>query len=269
MELQVKEYQLPSEIEFNFEELKRELTEKVQFYETLVYTDEQIKQAKADKAALNKLKKALNDERIRREKEYMMPFDAFKRKVNEIIGIIDKPVAMIDKQVKEYEEKEASEKKEKIIELFEGVPNKPEWLKLEQIWDNRWLNKTVTFRMIEDNIIGWCGRIDTELRTIAGLGDGAFEAAEVYKKTLDLGRAIAEGQRIAEIARKKKEHEDQAKAQEPIPKVEEQDFMPLPVEENTPASDAEWIAFKALLTIPQALKLKNFFSLNGIEFEAI
>lgn len=269
MELQVKEYQLPSEIEFNFEELKRELTEKVQFYETLVYTDDQIKQAKADKAALNKLKKALNDERIRREKEYMMPFDAFKRKVNEILAIIDKPVAVIDRQVKDYEKKEEEEKKAKIIDLFSGLPNKPEWLKVEQIWDPRWLNKSVSFRMIEDNIIGWCGRIDTELRTIAGLGDGAFEAAEVYKKTLDLGMAVAEGQRIAEIARKKKEHEEQAKAQEPIPKVEEQDFMPLPVEENTPAADAEWIAFKALLTIPQALELKAFFESRGIEFKAI
>ena len=51
--------------------MKQELTEKVSMYETLVYTDDQIKEAKADKAQLNKLKKALNDERIRIEKEYM------------------------------------------------------------------------------------------------------------------------------------------------------------------------------------------------------
>ena len=266
MELQVKEYQLPAEIEFNFEELKKELTDKVQFYETLVYTDDQIKQAKADKAALNKLKKALNDERIRREKDYMIPFDAFKKKVNEIISIIDKPVAVIDKQVKEFEEKEANEKREKIIELFNSLPNKPEWLKIEQIWDPRWLNKTVSFRMIEDNILGWCGRIDTELRTIAGLGDGAFEAAEEYKRTLDLGKAVSEGQQIAEIARKKKEHEEKTKAAEPLPKVDEEDFMPAP----TSAEDVpEWIAFKALLTIPQAIALKKFFENNHIEFVAV
>lgn len=71
MELKMHEYQLPEKILFNYEELKRELTEKVSHYETLVYTDDQIKEAKADKAALNKLKKALNDERIRREREYI------------------------------------------------------------------------------------------------------------------------------------------------------------------------------------------------------
>lgn len=67
MELKVNEVSIPEKIEFNYEQLKAELTEKVSLYETMVYTDDQIKQAKADKANLNKLKKALNDERIRRE----------------------------------------------------------------------------------------------------------------------------------------------------------------------------------------------------------
>ena len=72
MELKVNEVAVPEQITFNYEELKQELTEKVSMYETLVYTDDQIKQAKADKANLNKLKKALNDERIRREREYIV-----------------------------------------------------------------------------------------------------------------------------------------------------------------------------------------------------
>ena len=105
MELRVNEVAIPEKIDFNYEELKAELTSKVSFYETLVYTDDQIKDAKADKANLNKLKRALNDERIRREKEYMQPFNVFKAQINEIIGIIDKPIAVIDEQVKAYDEK--------------------------------------------------------------------------------------------------------------------------------------------------------------------
>ena len=46
MELKINEVQLPEQITFNYEELKQELTEKVSMYETLVYTDEQIKEAK-------------------------------------------------------------------------------------------------------------------------------------------------------------------------------------------------------------------------------
>lgn len=131
MELKVNEVAVPEQITFNYEELKQELTEKVSMYETLVYTDDQIKQAKADKANLNKLKKALNDERIRREREYMQPFNDFKQKINEIIGIIDKPVAVIDKQVKEYEEKQKSEKMEAIKEYWDNC-DVPEGLSFEK-----------------------------------------------------------------------------------------------------------------------------------------
>ena len=49
MELRVNEVAIPEKIDFNYEELKAELISKVSFYETLVYTDDQIKDAKADK----------------------------------------------------------------------------------------------------------------------------------------------------------------------------------------------------------------------------
>ena len=64
-----------------------------------MYTDDQIKNAKSDRADLNKLKKALNDERIRCEKEYMQPFNIFKAQIDGIIKIIDKPVELIVKQL--------------------------------------------------------------------------------------------------------------------------------------------------------------------------
>ena len=109
MELRINEVTTPKQITFNYDELKQELTEKMAFYEALVYTDEQVKDAKTDRASLNKLKKSLNDERLRQEREYMKPFNTFKAQINEIIGIIDKPVALIDKQVKEFEEKKKQE----------------------------------------------------------------------------------------------------------------------------------------------------------------
>lgn len=121
MELRINDYQLPEVIKFNFDELKAELTEKVHLYETLVYTDEQIKEAKEDRASLNRLKKALNDERISREKEYMVPFNEFKSKVAELVGIIDKASSTVDTQVKAYEEKQKADKKEKSRNSLKDV----------------------------------------------------------------------------------------------------------------------------------------------------
>lgn len=51
MELKIEQVAIPEKIAFNYEELKQELSDKVKMYETLVYTDDQIKSAKAEKSA--------------------------------------------------------------------------------------------------------------------------------------------------------------------------------------------------------------------------
>ena len=278
MELKITELSVPGKITFNYEELKAELIAKADMYASVVYDEEQIKQAKADKAALNKLKTAINDERIRREREYMAPFMDFKTKVEEIKAIIDKPIAEIDKQIKEFEKKEQAEQREKIDELFDRIANRPEWLRIEQIWDPRWLNKSTTFRQIEENMRGWCGRIETELATIASLGDGAFEAAEEYKRSLDLGKAVAEGKRQAEIQRAKRDAALTA-AEEEITKAE-QAGLPWDEPIETPdyiknaeqepdTEEPQWIQFEALLTVEKAEALATFCRVRGIELRAL
>lgn len=275
MELRVNEVAIPEQITFNYTELKTELTDKVKMYETLVYDDTQIAEAKKDKANLNKLKKALNDERIRREREYMKPFDAFKAQINEIIGIIDKPIAVIDAQVKEYEEKEKGEKRQKIEDFWQGELREdittmpPDWLQLSQIWDDRWLNKTVSIATAKTDIKDAICRISDDLDTLSDLPEFGFEATEVYKTTLDMNKALNEGRRLAEIQKRKQEQEAQAKAQAEAEaaKAEEPkpDFMNPPVEE----APAKWVNFSALLTVPQALALKDFFEVNNIQFKPI
>ena len=47
------------EIRWNNEELKAEIAEKMQEYKSLAFTEETIKEAKADRAKLNKLRTAL------------------------------------------------------------------------------------------------------------------------------------------------------------------------------------------------------------------
>lgn len=162
MELKMEDYQLPEVISFNFEELKTELTDKVHLYETLVYTDEQIKEAKEDRASLNKLKKALNDERIRREKEYMLPFSRFKEQIAELIKIIDKASGAVDTQVKAFEEKQKEERRKNIQEFFDDIELLSfDWLKLEQIFDERWLNASVTMKAVKTELLARIEHIET------------------------------------------------------------------------------------------------------------
>lgn len=267
MELRVNEVAIPEKISFNYEELKAELTEKVAFYETLVYTDDQVKDAKADRATLNKLKKTLNDERIRREKEYMQPFNEFKAQVNEIIGIIDKPIAVIDKQVKEFEDQKKAKKQKDIEELFAGMGFQS-FVTLEKIWDPKWLNASTSMKSIEEQMRSRMYEIGDDVLTLHNLPEFGFEATEVYKQTLDINKAIKEAQRMAEIT-KAKEIKEEQRVIVPTEPHEQAVTPPEPVQSADSTQERMVVRFEVLLTTEDAYALKEFFKSRSIEFKAI
>lgn len=289
MELKMNEYQLPQNISFNFEELKAEMTEKVKLYETIVYTDDQIQEAKKDKANLNKLKKALNDERIRREKEYLAPFNAFKAQINEIIGIIDKPVAVIDKQVKAYEDQKKQEKKESIKELWYSL-DAPDGLTFEDTFQEKFLNTSYSMKVIKQYFEDDIKRFTRDLETLAALPEFGYEAKMVYLSTHDINKALAEGQRMEQVQKqkaeyeatqaRKREEEAARKAAEEARKQQaeqaavaagEAAFNNAPdVAAQVPMEPAkQWVSFQALLSTEDALALKAFFEERNIEFKPV
>lgn len=268
MELKVKEITLPEALTFNYEELKAELTAKAEHYESLVFTSEQLPEAKAERAKLNNLKKALNDERIRLEKEYMQPFNDFKAKINEIIGIIDRPTQAIDSQVKSFEANQKAEKKEKIEAYFIGR-NPFEWLNLEQIFNEKWLNASAKMPNVTGEIDSRIESIKKDLETLQNLPEFGFEATEEYKQSLDLNKAIAEGHRLSEIQKKKAEAEAELKKAKVTATVNVEG-QKIPIAEiPVDVPQKAWVSFKALLTVEQATELKAFFDSRNIEFEKI
>jgi hypothetical protein len=76
-------------IDWNFEELKEEITKKSSDYLNLVYSDDQIKDAKQDRANLRKLVTALEDKRKEIKKEVMLPYEDFAVKEKELVEIIN------------------------------------------------------------------------------------------------------------------------------------------------------------------------------------
>ena len=287
MELKVNSIELPKKVTFNYDEMKHELTEKVSMYETLVYTDEQIKEGKKDKADLNKLKKALNDERIRLEKEWMKPFDEFKSQVRELLSIIDNAVAAIDTQVKEYEVKQKEDKRTKILDYWNSIEKEGlEWLNFEAIFSEKWLNASVSMKSVQEEINTKLVQIANDLATLAKLPEYGFEAAEVYKTTLDIGKAVEEASRMSEIAKRKAEQEAREKeAQEKAAAlvVEEQASVSDEVEElEEIEEEAEkrpwmepciipevggWVKFRACMTMDDKLEFMEWMKSRNIPYE--
>lgn len=194
------------EISWNNEELKKEISAKMADYKGLVFTDETIREAKKDRADLNKLKTAFEDERKRIKKLCMDPYNRFEQQVKEVIALIDEPIRMIDTQIKEVDEKKREQKRREIEELFCSIGFQP-FVKLEQIWDHKWLNVSVSVGKIEEQMRNRMYQVSKDVLTIGRFQEFSFEAMEVYKKTLDLSQAIHEGQRLADLQKRKAEYE--------------------------------------------------------------
>lgn len=282
MELRVNEVAIPEEIKvLNFEELKAELKDKAEYYGSLLYTDEQIKDAKADRAMLNKFKNTANSERIRKEKEYMNPFNQFKSQINELIAIVDKPIAVIDERIAAYNDEQKAQKKKAIEELFAGMGFQS-FVTLEKIFDPKWLNASVSMKSIEEQMRSRMYQIGDDVLTLHNLPEFGFEATEVYKQTLDINKAIKEAQRMAEIAKAKAEAAAKKKAAEEARKAEEErkaeeikEEQTVPHEQAvTPPEPVQSepkfpVRFEAIVTEKQGKELKLWFAERNIEFKAI
>lgn len=146
MELRItnpQENWLTEQILWNNEELKAAIAEKVKDYKTIAYTEDSLKDMKADRADLNKLKKAFEDERKRVKKICMEPYTKFEQQVKEITALIDEPIGLIDSQIREIDERRKTVKREEIEELFTSIGFQS-FVKLDMIWDEKWLNATVS-----------------------------------------------------------------------------------------------------------------------------
>ena len=275
MEMKVNEVIIPEQITWNYDEIKAELTQKIQHYETLAYTEDQIQEAKKDRAALNKLKTALNDERLRREREYMKPFQVFKDQVNEIREIIDKPIKIIDEQLEGYEEDRKRKKREEIGAYWAQETTHPDWITLPLIFQDKWLNASYSMTQIKKDIDSKVGQINYDMETLEMLPEYSFEAVEIYKTTLDMNKAIAEGQRLADIQKRKEEAEKAEK--ELMAKVEEEEAEAIMADmeaESSPAPEQKeekkmMVRFEVELTVDQAKELRTFFQERGIRFWAM
>lgn len=259
-------------IEWNYEELKAELSQKLEQYKGLVYTEDQIKEAKADRAKLNTLATAIDSKRKEIKKQCLQPYEAFEAQIKDLLAVIKEPVALIDSQIKGYEEEKKQKKLEEVKALFKKLKDAAgeelEFVSFEQIFEGKFLNASISLKMVETVISNKFNSIKCNLKTIADLKEYSFEATEVYKETLNLNTALEKAKYIVDIAEKKKVEEER-KEQEKEEEIKE--VAPDPQEAEEPATDVkrEWTAFEAYISAKEAKMLAAWLKLNNIKIRRI
>lgn len=203
--------QEPGVAEFsNFEEIKTYLDQQLSVYRNIVYSDDSLKTAKADKAQLNKLKKALNERRKEIKAVYMEPYLRIETQIKELTAMIDEPLQVIESFVKEMEEKERSEKRVEIYKWYCSVASSLGVL-ADRVFDapgfvdDKWLNKSTRASewqaALKEKIIKTASDISV-IQSSAGQYSTAvltnyldgldLEAAKEYKKSLEKTDSVAQ-----------------------------------------------------------------------------
>lgn len=283
------------QIIWNADEISEEVARRVSYYKGLVYADEQIVEAKKDRAALNKFITALKDKDKEIKKLCLQPYEEFHAKMLQIIEQVEEPVALIDRQVKEYEEQQKSRKQEEIQKLFDERGFQP-WVTLDRIQNPKWLNKSYSLKQIEADLSTIQHSIGEDILLINQMGEGQPAALREYQISLDKTKAVEAGQRfieakyaekrMAETIDKQKEEAARLKEAEidrdlgimpapmseaPAPKedTERSKEQQAPVQPVEAAPETRKISFSVWVTREQLMALNKCLKDNGIRFEQL
>lgn len=207
-------------IGWNKEQIKEAVISITEQYRGLAYTEEQLQEAKADRAKLNAMKKDISDRRIQVKNALLEPYEKFEAEVEEVVALIDEPIAMIDEQIVAYEERTKEEKKQTLEKFFtENRADLLELITFDKIFNPKWLNKTSSLSSCKKEIKKTIDDITADLSVIHSSLSGKYSvyAEEFYlKREMNLSRALSEANRIQEMD-KKAEEEEQKRA-----KIEEE-----------------------------------------------
>lgn len=279
--LEVRVEQKLGILNWNFEELNRQLDVQLEKYRGLTFTDDQMPEAKKTRAALNKVAKEINDRKIAVKKEFCAPYTEFEEQAKQLIRKINDVSGEIDAQVKDYEEQQRADKRKRIEAWW--AENGKHTVELEKIWKDSWLNTTCSDEKWKRELEAEKVRISNEIYTLSLMADKErpekldFLLRE-YMKTLDV-RRTTDAWEEAERATKQAEIEKERLEQERLRREAEQAEVvakPTPVEAPEPKAEKgpeDYLyspTFKLIdLTYSQAMDLTNYMKKNGLRFVSI
>lgn len=243
-------------------------------YEISNYTDQNIDQAKRDKAALFKAAKTLNSKRIEIEREFMKPFGEFKEIVTETVKLIGECSAKIDFVIKQNEQQYKDKKKTDIRIYFDRL-NK-NGIDFNKVFRIEWLNKTVSMKSV-------CGAIDAifsvaenDIQALRGFGDDFDVLYTYYKETLDISATIQYANRLNEQRECVKAAEEKFKTQSHTETLKQETPVQIPTSpavhapsSNATAPELLTRAFTVTATRDKIIALGDFMNDNDIDFDKI
>lgn len=256
-----------AKVEDNIYEAKEFALQLRDYYSKLIFTDEQLSDAKSERASINKVTKKIAEYRKNIVAEFNKPIEEFEKTAKETENILKETADFVDVQVKKFENEEKERKRTDIESIYEKlVEELKDIVPIEKIFDNSWLNKTTKLATIQEEIQNKLNNIRTGLNAIEELhSDFEIELKNSFLQDFDLSKAIIKNNQLQEQRKKLSIVEDK---KEEI--VQEKIETMLKEEVKEDVSDPV-LTYTLEITgsLSKQKKLKEFLILNNFSFKKV
>jgi len=208
--------QLPP-IVWNKDEVTAFVADTLASYKGRVYAGTYMRDAKADRAKLNKLDKQLGEVCTAAKKKYMEPVDALVADVKPLREQIKEASSAIDAQVKAEEAAKKAEKQDKLRQVYDASigAELAELIPFEKLLNVKWLNATVTLTTATQELLNAIETCRSELDLLRKTcGEDFADVERVYIENLSIRDAMAKHQRLQEAREAQQRAEEARKAEE-------------------------------------------------------
>lgn len=277
LELVVSEKTLGS-LTTNAMQIREMVRSALPMYDISNYNEDNIEQAKKDKATLNKAAKALNQKRIDIEKEFTKPFAEFKEVVGETVKLISECSTKIDDVVKRHEQIYKDEKKKTLLDYFNK--RNVNQVCFDKIFKAEWLNKTAREKALKAEIDTILLKVSEDLKALEAMPEDADVLKTFYLDSLNISNTIQYANRLREQREKATKAEEERKRLADMRSSERVEVpfysesvlpeMPdSPTPESPIAPELLTRTFKVTGTREDVMALGDFMNARGIKFEKI
>lgn len=266
-------------LDANFEETENWIKEMIAPYSRVVVDPDDMRSAKDILAKIRRVKKSINDERISLEKQYMAPFNDFKKRVNDrLLELCAAAEINLDGQLKTYERQIRESKFASLRQFFlDNIGDMTPYLTFDQIKNEKWGNATFSEESALAEIKQAIDMCADGVNAIRSLNSPFVEALlNAYSKNHDLAGAMKLNGELTEQKRREDERKAAIEAAKTIPQrkeVEEVQNIAKPeLRPEPPAVDADklyTVTLRIQGTQEQLVDLRKYLDDAGMIFHSV
>ena len=259
-----------TQIEDNINDVKEYALKLSEYYNIKEFDEDTLKDAKSERAEVNKFKDKVADFRKEITKKFNAPLEKFTTTAKETEKILKETYDTINSQIKAYEDKQKEEKEEEVKSYFTELceAENIDFVNYEQANIN--VTLSASMKSLKEQAKKFVNKVVDDINLINST-QFVDEIMIDYKKDLNVSRAITEvNNRHAELEKVKQQKEEQTEQKlndkEMLNRI---DSLSAPKVESADKSSEEVfeMTFKVRGTKEQLKAVKEFLVNGGYDYE--